>query len=91
MLDRKSEENSEIFSAFDELRDSPVLSQQEKTLDRLSDEGTLMIMAGMRSYQNALMLFPVALMNSRHRVTSKINGYSCLLPLGQSAHASQSP
>ena len=46
VLDRKSEKNSEIFSAFDELRDSPALPQHEKTLDRLSDEGTLMIMAG---------------------------------------------
>jgi hypothetical protein len=47
VLDRKDHEDSEIFSAFDELRDSPILPLHEKTLDRLSDEGTLMIMAGM--------------------------------------------
>lgn len=63
MLDRKSEDDSEIFSAFDELRDSPVLPQHEKTLDRLSDEGTLMIMAGMCSTKEALILQLLALIH----------------------------
>jgi hypothetical protein len=51
---KRGSKSAEIFSAFDELRDSPVLSQQEKTLDRLSDEGTLMIMAGMCSSKRLL-------------------------------------
>jgi hypothetical protein len=57
VLDRKSEGNSVSFSAFDELRDSPTLPQHEKTLDRLSDEGTLMIMAGMYSTRIPLSVF----------------------------------
>ena len=43
---KNDEGGQEVRSSFYELRDSPTLSDEEKTVQRLEDEATLLVMAG---------------------------------------------
>ena len=95
VLEDRMDEKKGRRSVFYELRDSPILPPEEKTVDRLQDEATLLVMAGTEStskslgyasfylleYPETLERLRQELENARHELGSERLSLSHLLAL----------
>ena len=76
MLDSDSSKKEEKRSIFYELRDSAILPPSEKSLTRLEQEGTLLVMAGTESTAKSIGIAHFHLLSNpkiMHRVRSELN------------------